>query len=73
MSIFNKMTITWNRDIPNITKRGATEYLETNTGNKELKAWLPSRGEWPLTRLGERYFRERPSEYIILYPTAITS
>lgn len=69
ISISNKMpTITWDTENPNITKRGATEYLETNKGNKELRTWGPSRGEWFLTRLGERYFREMPSGYIISLP-----
>ena len=60
--------ITWNRENPKITKRGATEYLETNKGNKKLRTWYPARGEWLLTGLGVRYFRERPSEYIVSLP-----
>ena len=62
------MTLTWNRENPNITKRGATEYLETNKGFKKLRSWVPQGGQWQLTNLGKRYFRERPSEFIISLP-----
>ena len=62
------MTLSWDKENPNITKRGATEYIETNKGFKKLRAWDPRAGDWQLTNLGKRFFRERPSEYIISLP-----
>ncbi|MDA8582897.1 hypothetical protein N9L68_01665 [bacterium] len=35
---------------------------------KGLRPWVPHRGEWLLTALGDRYFREGPSEYMISRP-----
>ena len=54
--------------IPKITKRGANAFLETNAGPKKIRSWGPERAEWNLTRLGRRFFRDRPSEYLISIP-----
>ena len=62
------MPTNWDRENPNITKRGGTEFLETNRGPKKIRSWAAEHGRWMVTRLGERYFRERPSEYIISIP-----
>ena len=42
--------------------------METNRGAKKLRIWQPDKGEWKLTKLGKRYYRTRPSEYIISIP-----
>ena len=62
------MSINWDRENPKITKRGATEFLETNKGLKKIRTWTPEHGVWKVTRLGQRYFRDRPSEYIVSIP-----
>ena len=62
------MSINWDRENPKITKRGGTEFLETNKGPKKIRSWAADRGEWNVTRLGQRFFRDRPSEYIVSIP-----
>ena len=42
--------------------------MQTNRGKKKIRVWLPPIGQWVLTRLGERYYRDRPSEYMISIP-----
>ena len=42
--------------------------METNRGPKKLRIWQPDQGEWRLTKLGTRYYRTKPSEYIISIP-----
>ena len=61
------MPIYWDEN-PKITKKGASEYLETNAGLKKIRSWAPERAEWNLTKLGRRFFRGRPSEYLISIP-----
>ena len=43
-------------------------FLETNNGFKNIRTWQPERGEWKLTRLGKRYYRANPSNFIISLP-----
>ena len=62
------MPINWDVDDPKITKRGASDLLDTNAGPKKIRSWNPERAEWMLTRLGRRFFRNRPSEYLISIP-----
>ena len=62
------MVITWNEENPMTTRRGGTEVLETNKGFKKIRTWQPERGEWKLTRLGKRYYRANPSNFIISLP-----
>lgn len=62
------MSINWDRENPKITKRGGTEFLETNRGPKKIRSWAAENGRWMVTRLGERYFRDGPSDYIISIP-----
>ena len=63
----NKMPITWDANATTVT-RGGTTFLQTNRGEKKIRVWHPPSGQWVLTRLGERYYRDRPSEYIISIP-----
>ena len=65
--------ITWYKENPEITKRGASEFLETQAGLKKIRSWAFARGEWNLTRLGQRYFRDRPSDYIRSLPVRSAS
>ena len=62
-----KMPITWNNDVQPVT-RGGTTFLQTNRGDKTIRVWQPDAGEWRLTILGNRYYRQMPSEYIISIP-----
>ena len=62
------MSINWDRENPKITKKGATELLETNKGPKKIRTWSAEHGVWKVTQLGQRFFRERPSEYIVSIP-----
>ena len=43
-------------------------FLQTNRGYTNIRVWHPPSGQWVLTRLGERYYWDRPSEYIISIP-----
>ena len=61
------MPITWNDDAQPVT-RGGTTFLQTNRGEKKIRVWQPSAGQWNLTALGRRFYRDRPSEYIISIP-----
>ena len=61
------MLITWNDDAQPVT-RGGTTFLQANRGEKKIRVWQPAAGQWNLTALGKRYYRDRPSEYIISIP-----
>ena len=37
-------------------------------GAKKVRIWQPDKGEWRLTKLGKRYYRKTPSQYIINIP-----
>ena len=62
------MSINWGRENPKLTKRGGTELLDNGTASEKIKSCATVRGEWNVTRLGQRYFRDRPPEYIIQIP-----
>ena len=61
------MPITWEPDAMPVT-RGGTTFLQTNRGEKKIRVWQPAAGQWNLTTLGRRFYRDRPSEYIISMP-----
>ena len=61
------MPITWDADaMPGTT--GGTTILQTNRGEKKIRVCQPAAGNWNLTALGRRFYRDRPSEYIISIP-----
>ncbi len=51
-----------------LERKGGSDFAQTDRGKKRVRTWQPATGEWKLSRIGLRYFKENPSEYVVSIP-----
>ena len=48
-------------------KRGRTDYINTSSGERALRSWLPTTNNYKYTKLGKSFYAKRKSEYLSTY------
>ena len=61
---------TWDpNQIP--TKRGRTDYIQTSSGERAVRTWLPTTSTYKYSKLGRSFYNRRKTEVLIHLPVII--